>query len=102
MIMHLFDARNVLGGDDARRALMPVSHPTIHDSAFDGNLYLSRPGLLPDGLQNLGANSRVISGRPLRVARKTHHRADEVGAADDADEPSIAHHWKALDAPAFH
>jgi hypothetical protein len=38
----------------------------------------------------------------LRIVRKTHHCADEVGAADDANEPSIAHHWKPLDAPAFH
>jgi hypothetical protein len=38
----------------------------------------------------------------LRVARKTYHCVDKVGAADNADEPSVAHHWEPLDAAALH
>ena len=104
MIMHFFHARNILGSDDACFAFVFVQNraPQFRDAILDDDIHLRRPGLLADGLQHLVADRRVIAARRLRVARKTDHRVDKIGAADNADEPSVAHHWEPLDAAALH
>jgi len=95
----LFDAANAgnVRGGDAQRLLFRreagVRDPQMHNTVLDDNLLRPYPGPLPpiEFGQQLGADFAVSAGGAgCRLAAVRRHGADEIGAAQSADEHTVA------------
>src|SRR5262249_48926236 len=110
VVMHGFDAGNILGkylkrGPFAivRYAAVQLDHTPFH---FPIHREMRPPRLIGHLRKNLVANlsvgSAVFRSAAGRAGLRTHESADEIGPADDTDEPPLLNDGEPLDTPFLH
>ena len=107
MVAHRFDPRGVLGEDLERGAFALVGDAAIEvdDPGCDPDIDARArpPGLLldlgEDVVADLAIGQRGLPGWLWQVLQQ---RLQQIGAADDADEPPLRDHRQALDMVTLH
>ena len=104
MVVHLMDARDILGRDDASLpfAFVGDGAPQFRNAVLDHDVDARRPGLFAQRLENAVANRDVVADGGLRIAVEACQSMHEIGATDDANHLAVAHDGEALDAAPFH
>ena len=106
MNMNAAHARRVLHNDAQRVAFASVRYipAEVDDSVLNFRVYAGarRPGLLVYLRRDAPANLRIRNGGNGFPGKKLLKCTQQIGAADNADEPSLFEYEQPFDAPSFH